>query len=543
VELPEIDNIKKTYKPIVLLILDGWGLSPAWGGNAISVGNPANFNSYWRDYPHQVLQAFGKIVDNQSGKVSSSEVGHASIGTGRLVLEDLTEINKSIRDKSFFKNLVLTTLFGQVKEKNGNLHLVGLLSDGGVHSHIDHVFALLNMAKEYALKQVYIHVITDGLDTDQHAALGYLYELERKIKEVGIGVIASVCGRAYAMDRNNNWDKIAKTYEAQALGKGYQVLSARSAISEGYKLGYSDAYIPPSVIMENNKPIGTMKDNDGVVFFNFRADRMKELARAYADKDCFKSLFARRYKLMPLKIVSFTSYHLENLPIKVVFPASVIASSLAEIISAHGLRQMHIADTEKYAHVTYFFNGGTENPFPKEDRVFIPSVKVKSYEEKPEMSLESLTNEIIKQINSNKYDFIVANIPNVDMVAHTGNILATQKATAFVDNSLKKIYNEIMKRSAALIITADHGNAEQMSLLGRKFGERHHTLNPVPFILITNDNKKNLITSALGKNQSILPEIISSPYSLADIAPTILDILGISKPVEMTGQSLSKTFK
>lgn len=541
--MPEIDNIKKTYKPIVLLILDGWGLSPAWGGNAISVGNPTNFNSYWRDYPHQVLQALGKIVDNKSGKVSSSEVGHASIGTGRLVLEDLTEINKSIRDGSFFKNSVLINLIEHTKAKNACLHLIGLLSDGGVHSHIDHVFALLEMAKKYQINQVYIHAITDGLDTDPHAALGYLYELDRKIKEIGIGVIASVCGRSFAMDRNNNWDKIAKTYEAQALGKGYEVLSARSAISEAYKLGYSDAYIPPSVIVENNKPVGLIKNNDGVIFFNFRADRMKELARAYTDKNCFKSMFSRRYKLIALETASFTSYHLENLPIKIVFPASVISSSLAEIISTHGFKQMHIAESEKYAHVTYFLNGGREDPFPKEDRIIIPSLKDKSYEEKPEMAIGNLTNEIIRQINSNKYDFIVANIPNVDMVAHTGNILATQHATEHVDKALNNIYNEVIKKDAALIITADHGNAEQMSLLGRKFGERHHTLNPVPFILITQNNKKNLITSALGKNQSILPDMISSPYSLADVAPTILDILGIAKPVEMTGQSLLNTFK
>ncbi|MCL5794868.1 MAG: 2,3-bisphosphoglycerate-independent phosphoglycerate mutase [Patescibacteria group bacterium] len=541
--MPEVDNITKTYKPIVLIILDGWGLSPAWGGNAISVGNPMNFNSYWRDYPHRVLQALGKIVDNKSGKVSSSEVGHASIGTGRLVLEDLTEINKSIRDGSFYQNVVLTTLMDDIKEKNTNLHLIGLLSDGGVHSHTDHIFALLLLAKKHNLNQVYIHAITDGLDTDPHSALGYLYELERKIKEIGIGVIATVCGRAYAMDRNNNWDKTAKTYEAQAMGHGYEVFSARSAISEAYKLGYSDSLIPPSVIIENKKPIVTIQNNDGIIFFNFRADRMKQLARAYADKNCFKSLFTRRYRLMPLEIASFTSYHLEKLPIKIIFPASVISSSLAQILSAHGLRQMHIAETEKYAHVTYFFNGGTEVPFPKEDRIFISSIKVRSYEEKPAMALDNLTDEIMRQINSNKYDFIVANIPNVDMVAHTGNILATQRATSLVDNSLKKIYNEIIKRDAALIITADHGNAEQMSLLGRKFGERHHTLNPVPFILITPDNKKNLMSSALGKNQSILPEMISSSYTLADVAPTILDMLGISKPVEMTGKSLLDTFK
>ncbi len=541
--MPEIDNIKKTYKPVVLLILDGWGLSPAWGGNAISVGNPVNFNSFWREYPHQVLQALGKIVDTQSGKVSSSEVGHASIGTGRLVLEDLTEINKSIRDGSFFNNIVLSSLMDKIKEKNNSLHLIGLLSDGGVHSHIDHVFALLDMAKKHNLNQVYIHVITDGLDTDPHSALGYLYELERKIKEIGIGAIASVCGRAYAMDRNNNWEKVAKAYEAQVLGKGYQVLSARSAISEGYKLGFTDSLIPPAVVMENNKPVGNVRENDGVVFFNFRADRMKELARAYSDKNCFKSLFVRRYKLLPLEIASFTSYHLNKLPIKVVFPASVIKSSLAEIISTHGLRQMHIAETEKYAHVSYFFNGGVENPFPKEDRIFIPSIKVRSYDEKPEMAIENLTNEIINQINSKKYDFIVTNIPNVDMVAHTGNILATQRATELVDKTLKKVYDEIMKKDAALIITADHGNAEQMSMLGRKFGERHHTLNPVPFILVTSDNRKNLISSALNKNESILPEIISSPYTLADVAPTILDILGISKPVEMTGQSLINKLK
>lgn len=537
--MDHIDSLKKRYKPIVLLILDGWGLSPSWGGNAIAMGNPVNFNQLWRDYPHQVLQALGKVADPKTGRVGSSEIGHASIGTGRLILQDLTEINQAIADGSFFQNPVLQETYQKAKSPDCALHLLGLLSDAGIHSHLGHLFALMEGAKKEGVSKVYLHLVTDGYDTESYSALGYLQQLEEKIRQLGIGKIATMIGRYYAMDRDNNWDRIARAYEAQVFGKGYQSLSARNAISEAYKLGYNDATLPPFVIVQDNEPVAKIKAEDVVIFFNFRADRARQLSRAYRDKNCFRSLgLWRKYPLLPLHFVTLTSYRLRNLDLHPVFPSAIIETSLAKILSDHGLKQLHLAETEKYSHVTYFFNGGIEEPFSNEDRLFIPSLKVSSYSQAPQMSLPRLTKVLIDQIKNKKYDFILVNIPNVDMVGHSGDILATQKATQMVDQAIGEISPVVLKKGGALIITADHGNAEQMAVISRQIGEKAHSLNPVPFILVLPDNKKNLLASALTPTKGFLPEIISSEHSLADIAPTILQILSLAKPIEMTGKSL-----
>lgn len=533
-----MDDIKNKPSPILLLILDGWGLSPGWGGNAITMGAPKNFNKLWKDYPHQVLQAFGKVADPLTGKVGSSEVGHASIGTGRMVLQDLTEINEAIANGSFYNNPVLIETITRAKDQNRALHLIGLASSGGVHSHINHLFALLELAKKQSLKKVYIHIITDGYDTEPGSALNFVDEVERKIHELGVGEIATVAGRYWAMDKDNNWDRIEKAYQLQALAKGYQAVSAHNAISISYKNGYKDPFIPPTVILRDGKPVARVENNDSVIFFNFRADRARELTHAYTDQNCFKILFFRKYPLLKLHFVSLTSYRLPNLPITAAFQPSEIESSLAQIISDHGSRQLHIAESEKYAHISYFFNGGKETALPNEDRILIPSLKIPSYAAKPQMQISRLTNEIIKQIKSQKYQFIVANIPNVDMVSHTGDIIATQEAVSAVDKALGEIYDSIISSKGILLITADHGNAEQMHALSKSFSETTHNLNPVPFILITPENKKDLLASALTPTQGLLPEIIAAKHCLADIAPTILDILGIAKPTDMTGKSL-----
>jgi len=537
--MAKLDGINTKYKPILLLILDGWGLSPGWGGNAISMSEPENFNKLWRNYPHQVLQALANVVDPLTGTVGSSEVGHASIGTGRMVLQDLTEINEAISRGSFYNNQVLLEAIGQAKTRNSALHLIGLVSNGGVHSHIEHLFALLELAKKSSLEKVYIHVITDGYDTDPLSALGFVDQVERKIKELGIGEIATIIGRYYAMDRDNNWERIEKAYKLQTLSKGYQAISAHNAISNAYQNGYKDPFIPPTVILRDQKPVAKVENNDSVIFFNFRADRARELTRAYTDKNCFRSFaLFRKFPLLKLFFVSLTSYRLPNLPIHVAFSPSEIGSSLAKIISDHGYRQLHLAESEKYAHISYFFNGGVEAPFPNEDRILVPSLKISFYAEKPEMQINQLTREITRQIKAKKYEFIVANIPNVDMVGHSGDILATQEAVHKVDEALGIIYNSITDNNGILMITADHGNAEQMNALSKNLSETKHNLNPVPFILVTPDNKKDLLASALSPVKGLLPEIISSKYSLADIAPTILEILGVAKPAEMTGKSL-----
>lgn len=526
------------YKPIVLLILDGWGLSPSWGGNAISMNNPPTMNKLWREYPHKVLQAF-RAVAGETGKVGNSEIGHISLGSGKVIRQDLDEITLKIRDKSFFKNAVLDNLYNSVLASSSNLHLIGLLSDGNVHSSIEHLFALLDLAKEKRFKtNVFIHVITDGRDVEVTSALHYLDLLEKKIAQIGLGKIASVCGRYYAMDRDNHWDQIELAYRAQVFGQGKKIGSAKAAVSEAYRRGVTDEYIPPYVITENNNPVGLINDGDGVVFFNSRPDRARQLTRAYVDRKVFKSFFRRAIPFKKIKFVTLTSYRLEeNLPLEVAFPTEVLSFVLARILSSHGLSQLHLAESEKYGHVTYFFNGGREEPFPAEERVILPSPKVVNYQNTPAMRTPDLAKIIVSAIEKKKHDFIVANFANVDMVGHTGNILAASQAILSVDEAVKNIVEAVIKNNAALMITADHGNAEQMVTVTTGDPETIHTLNPVPFIYVTSDNHKNLIRAA-GGTEEILSEIVRSENTLADVAPTILELFGISVPIEMTGKSL-----
>lgn len=538
-----VDTIKidKHYKPIILIILDGWGLSPSWGGNAIAMNNPPNINSFWRHYPHKILQAFQPIA-GETGNVANSEIGHASIGTGRMIDQDLNDINRTIRDGSFYRNPVLLEACQKVKENKSNLHLIGLVSDGGIHAHIKHLFALLELARKEKVKKVFIHVITDGRDSEATSAIKYLTDLEDKIKELGIGQIATISGRYYAMDRNQHWQRISLAYKAQVTGEGRKENDPLKAISSLYCDGFTDEFIPPTVISKNHKPLTKVQNKDSVIFFNFRADRARQLTQAYLNPKIYKSLLGRKLPLLKIHFITLTDYKL-NLPnFDIVFPSVKIESNLSKILSDHGLKQVHIAESEKYAHVTYFFNGGQETAYANEERIIIPSANIPSYDQKPEMSADQISQKVIQTIKSKKYDFILINFANVDMVGHTGNILATTKAVEVVDKNVAKIVKESLKTNGLVILTADHGNAEQMITVQKKKQdpETLHSLNPVPFILIAKEFRKNLWQSASVPNELPLSEILATRNTLADITPTILNLLNISKPTGMTGYSLLK---
>ena len=541
--MPNITDIKnkKIYKPIVLIIIDGWGLSPAWGGNAISMNNPKNINVLWRSYPHKILQSLSEVAGPYV-KVGNSEIGHVSIGAGKMIAHDLVRIYRVIKDNLFFNNKVLLATTANARAHKSNLHLIGLLSDGSVHSHIDHLFALLDLCRKQNFKDVFVHAILDGQDTRPIEALRFLKQLEDKFKDIGFGQLASICGRSYAMDRDNHWDKIAKSYKAIAQGVGAPTEDYVQTIKNYYQKGISDCFIPPVVVCKDGQPIAPILDYDSVIFFNTRADRARQLSRAFVDSEIFKkALFFRQFPLLSLYFTTLTSYGL-RLKVNVAFPPLKIENTLAEILSDHGLKQLHMTESEKYAHITYFFNGGHEDPFRGEDRIIIHSPHVVFFDQAPEMSIRKLVPVLCKQIQSKKYDFIVVNIPNVDILGHTGNILAISKAVLIVDKAVGDIVKTNLKVGGATIVTADHGNAEQVIHLEGGDQETLHTLNPVPFILITPDNQHSKLKPLL-QTPAALPEIMSAKNTLADIAPTILDMLYLPIPQAMTGKSLLDELK
>lgn len=527
----------KTYKPIVLIIIDGWGLSPSWGGNAIVMNNPQFINWLWRRYPHKILQAFGEIAKPYT-KVGNSEIGHAAIGSGRLILPDLNEITISIKGGQFFKNPELLAACKNCTTHNSSLHLIGMVSDGSIHSHIDHLFALLDLAQQQGLKRVYIHMITDGQDTNATQALVFLKQLEEKINQLQLGEIATVVGRFYAMDRDNHWDRIDKAYKAMVLNQGLKAQSAKETIKKSYLQGITDIYIPPTVIFKNGAPVAKISDKDSVIFFNFRADRGRQLTRAFTDSSTFRSFpFARRYKLLDINFVTLTSYGLK-LPIQVAFKPAKIPKTLAEVLSESGFSQLHVAESEKYAHVTYFFNGGREELFKGEDRIIVKSPDVDRPDKAPKLGTPKIVEVVLKNLKD--YDFMVINLSNADLLGHTGNIVAIGEGVRTIDQAIRAITLATLKAGGAVIITADHGNAEQVVHI-REEGdpETLHTLNPVPFILATPDSKKEEKLSVLPAGFNTLHEILMAKNNLADVAPTILELLGIEKPAEMTGESLT----
>ena len=490
---------------LLLAILDGWGYREERYGNAIAYAHTPNMNSFIKKYPFTVLQAGGTAVGLPEGQMGNSEVGHINIGAGRIVYQDSLRILKAIEDGSFFENRVLKK--AMEKAKKTKLHLIGLIGPGGVHALPEHLFALLKMAKENGLKNVAIHCFTDGRDTPPKSALEYVRQIQRKIDEIGIGEIATIVGRYYAMDRDKRWERTKKAYEMLTQGKGRKAENAEEAVKEAYEKGETDEFIQPTVVKKTS-----IKDGDVVIFFNFRPDRSRQLTQAFVDNK-FKE-FER--KKLNLHFVTMTRY-MDGLGVEIAFDKVMLKNTFGEVISKNGMMQLRIAETEKYAHVTFFFNGGREKPFDGEERCLIPSPKVATYDMKPEMSAYEVTREVIKKIREKKYDVIVLNYANPDMVGHTGVWEAAVKAVEVVDECIGKVIDAVLEQKGIAIITADHGNAEEMLEDGNP--KTAHTTNPVPFILVGKEAK-------LRKG------------NLGDIAPTMLDLLGIKKPKEMTGKSL-----
>ena len=504
-------------KLTMLMILDGFGKNPNRSGNAVELANTPNIDELMKNNPNTTIYTSGLAVGLPEGQMGNSEVGHTNIGAGRIVYQELTRITKSIEDGDFFSIPELCAAIEHCKKNNSKLHIMGLLSDGGVHSHMRHLFAILELAKRKGFEDVFIHCFLDGRDTPPASAENYILKLEEKMKKKEIGKIATISGRFYAMDRDKRWQRIQKAYDAMVKGEGIKSSSAVMAIESSYQKEVFDEFVEPTVICNGDKPIAKIESNDSVIFFNFRPDRAREITRTLVDED-FKEFETN--KLDNLYFVCFTQYD-ETMPnVEIAFKPTVLVNTFGEYISKLGLKQLRIAETEKYAHVTFFFNGGNEKQYEGEDRILVPSPKVETYDLKPEMSAYEVTKNVIEAINSKKYNSIILNYANPDMVGHTGNLDATIKAIETIDKCVGKVVSAINDVNGVLLITADHGNAEQM--IDYKTGEPHtaHTTNPVPLILV-------------GDKEAKLKE-----GRLADLAPTMLDIMDIEKPKEMLGKSL-----
>ena len=504
-------------KVTMLMILDGFGENAEEKGNAVKLANTPNIDKLMKQYPTTRIAASGLAVGLPEGQMGNSEVGHTNIGAGRIVYQELTRITKSIEDGDFFSNEEFVNAIENCKKNNSKLHILGLVSDGGVHSHIRHLFGLLEMAKRRDFEDVYIHCFLDGRDTPPASAENYITVLEEKMKEKGIGKIATISGRFYAMDRDKRWERVKKAYDAIVNGEGNKQANAINAIEGSYQKEVFDEFVEPTIITNGDKPTATISDGDSVIFFNFRPDRARQLTRAIVDPD-FDGFETKKIKTY---FVCFTNYD-ETMPnVHIAFKKEQIKNTLGEVICKQGGKQLRIAETEKYAHVTFFFNGGEEKQYEGEDRILVPSPKVETYDLKPEMSAFEVTEKVLEAIESEKYNCIILNFANPDMVGHTGNLEAAIKAVETIDECAGKIVNAIKSKKGNLIITADHGNAEQM--IDLKTGEPHtaHTTNLVPLILIS---EKEGLKLKQGK--------------LADLAPTILELMNIEKPEEMTGESL-----
>lgn len=532
-------------KPVVLIILDGWGLATEGPGNAVTQANTPDYNRFWHVYPHTQLIASGEAVGLFRGEDGNSETGHLNLGAGQIVFQEHPRINMSIADGSFFQIPAFKAAAKYVEKNNSRLHLLGLVGAGGVHSSLEHLFALLHFAKDEGLKNVFLHLFTDGRDSPPSSALTYISKIEKETEKNGIGRIATLCGRYFAMDRDYHWERTQKAYELMVLGKGNKATSATEAINQAYQNGKTDEFIEPALIDKN----GLIKEHDAVIFFNFRIDRPRQLTKAlilpdfetikierapfdpYAERYGLRqyealgktTTFNRKKVLKHLFFVTMTEFE-KGLPAQIAFPPEVVKIPLARVLAEKGLRQFHIAETEKERFVTYYFNGQREEPFPGEDRLEIPSPNVSTYDQKPEMSAFEVTEEVEKRIKRKTYDFILVNYANPDMVGHTGVLKAGIKACEVVSHCLGAVVKTTINLGGLVVVTADHGNVEEMINLQTGGVDTKHSTNPVPFIVIDKQ---------FDRRRKALPRGI-----LADVAPTILAIMGIEKPESMTGRNL-----
>jgi len=499
---------------VILLILDGWGLSDEKEYNAIAQAKTPNFNYLWNNFPHSVLEASGKAVGLPEGQISGSETGHVNIGAGRIVYQGLEKINKAIGDNLLEKNPFLIQIFEKVKKHNSTLHIKGLVSPAGVHSHSDHLYALIDLAKKAMVPRIFIHAFTDGRDTPPKSAEKYIEDLEKVCKDSGIAYIASVSGRYYAMDRDNNWERTTCAFNAITKGEGKKYDSALEAIRGSYEAGETDEFIKPCILPVSKGKTCEVMDHDAMIFFNYRADRVRQLAKKF-NEECHAKDFT---------YVTMMDYD-EPFSKKILFDEGIIEDNLAEVVSKSGLNQLHISETEKYPYVTFLFDGYKKEPYPKEDRKLIPSNKIATHDLMPEMKAKEITDETITAIQKGYYGFIVINFANLDIVGHTGKMKEAIMAVETVDSSIGRIMKEVEKSDYILMITADHGNAEKMFDTNTNQPHTAHTGSPVPFIVTNKDFK------------------LSEKGKLADIAPTILQIMNIEKPKAMTGVSLIEKYQ
>ena len=507
-------------KPTVLMILDGYGLNDKTEGNAIALADTKVMDQLMSDYPFVKGYASGMAVGLPDGQMGNSEVGHLNMGAGRIVYQELTRITKEIQDGVFFDNEAFKAAVDNCKKNNSALHLYGLLSDGGVHSHNTHLYALLELAKKAGLTKVFIHCFLDGRDTAPTSGQGFVKALQDKIDEIGVGKIATVEGRYYVMDRDNRWDRVEKAYNALVMGEGVLAEDAVKAVGDSYANDVNDEFVLPTVICENGRPVGTINANDSIIFFNFRPDRAREITRALCDGSF--DHFERKKGFMPLTYVCFTEYD-ATIPNKLVaFHKVEITNTFGEFLAANGKKQLRLAETEKYAHVTFFFNGGVEVPNEGENRILVKSPSVATYDLQPEMSALEVGDKLVEAIKSNEYDVIIINFANPDMVGHTGVIDAAIKAIETVDGCVGRAVEALKEVDGQMFICADHGNAEQLIDYETKAPFTAHTTNPVPFILVNYDPEYTLREGGC----------------LADIAPTLIEMMGMEQPEEMTGKSL-----
>jgi len=521
------NRIAVRVKPVTLVIMDGFGLAPPGPGNAISLARTPNLDRYREEYPHTQLAASGGAVGLPPGEMGNSETGHMNFGAGRTVYQKLTLISKMIEDGTFYQTPAFEAAIAHVRRNNSKLHLIGLIGPGGVHAYEGHLDALLTLARDAELRQVYVQAILDGRDTEPRSALGYVRELNGRMAALGTGAVATTSGRYYAMDRDNRWERIRLAYDAIARGQGLTAASAEEAIARDYAEGLGDEYQLPTVMTHDGAPAAIVSAHDAVIFFNFRGDRPRQLTKAFVLPEFDQ--FDRGPRIEDLYFVTLAEYE-KDLPVVVAFPperlSDPVTVPLAKVISEAGLRQLHVAETEKYAHVTYFINGGREEPFPGEDRALVPSLKVSTYDKAPEMSAAGVADAVTEGLAREDYALVIVNFANSDMVGHTGDIPATIKAVETVDTQVARVVAATLAKGGAALITADHGNAEQMLAPNGGGPWTAHTSNPVPFIVVAPDGA------------AIRHATLREGGKLGDVGPTILALLGLARPGEMTGESL-----